>query len=596
MHRIRLTLTFLLLAAAVLVGGAPTHAQAVKIAIGGAATKKKVEAPDDKKALDSMNLKPDDPAGLVKYFKGRTLSDADVAGLMAVIQRLGEEDFEKRQVASAELEKFGPGSFGILRTAWQTHADPEIAYRAGETLKKLEKVPQAVVASAAARALSNSKSADAAAALVAFIPMSDTKIVEYDIRAALEALAVRDGKLEPALVAALNDKTPLRRSAAAGALLKGTAEDAGLSAEAQKAVKAILAKETDPETKFEATYTLATRLKDADSIVYMIDLLPDCSRGRLWQIEDFLLQLAGPAAPKAKMGPAKADLEKAREEWKKWWADAKAVRDLKKFVYKPTTTGSLLLLTADQQGYGNGIVSEVSADLQRKWRFGGVYCPADVQALPNGNILVMEQNYQRIMERDTNGNQVHVFQSNNYGQPFGFQRLADGTTLVAFQRNVVEYDKDWKETGKKYTSPNFDLVGVQKLDNGPIVVLGRDQNRNQGRVFKLDDKWKEVGTPITTTNLNYYQARITALPDERVLVVEQSRVAEYDLKAGKKDPVWTHNASNPSSAERLPNGNTLIAEQGTNSILEVTTRDGKNEVVWKYTPTEARVPVRAIRK
>ncbi|QEL19681.1 NHL repeat-containing protein [Limnoglobus roseus] len=555
--------------------------------------KKVAETPDDKKSLDSMSLKADDTAGLVKYFKQRTLSDTELAKLQAVIDRLGDENFEKRVVASGELEKFGPGAIGILRTASQVNPDPEIAYRAGETLKRIEKIPHAVVASAAARALANAKAPDAAAALIGFLPMSDTKVVEHDIRLALEHLVVRDGKIEPVILSALADKTALRRSAAVSALLNGTADTPALAAEASKAVKAILATESDPETKFEATYTLATKLHDADSITHMIDLLPDASRGRLWQIEDFLVQLAGPVAPKAKMGPAKSDTEKARDEWKRWWDTAKPVRDLSKFVYKPTTTGCLLLLSADQQGYGNGIVSELGPDLQRKWRFGGVYCPADVQPLPNGNILVMEQNYQRIMERDTSGNQVNVFQSNNYGQPFGFQRLPDGSTLVAFQRNIVEYDKDWKETNKKYTSQNFDLVGVQKLGNGPIVVLARDQNRNQGRVFKLDDKWKEVGTPITTTTLNYYQARVHALPDERVLVVEQQRVAEYDLKTGKKEPVWTHSASNPSSAERLPNGNTLIVEQGNNTISEVTT---KGEVVWKHIPTDARVPVRAIRR
>lgn len=583
----RLALAGLLVAVAL----SATPAQ-VKIAVGGVA-KKKDAPPDDKKALESMNLSADKPDDLLKYFKQRTLSDADLLALQSVLDRLGDEDFEKRLVASGELEKFGPGAIGILRTASQSNPDPEIAYRAGETLKRIEKTPHAVVASAAARALAYSKPADAAAVLLGFIPMSDTKLVEQDVRVALEQLAVREGKLNPTLVTALTDKTALRRTAAVTALLKGTTEDKALAAEAAKAVKAILTKETDAGTKFEGTYLLATKLRDADAVPHMIDLLPDVTRGRLWQIEDFLLQLAGPDAPKTKMGPGKADFEKARDDWKKWWDGAKATRDLAKFEYKPTTTGCILLLSADQQGYGNGIVSELDPELQRKWRFGGVYCPADITDLPNGNILVMEQNYQRITERDTRGNQVFNFQSNNYGQPFGFHRLPDGTTLVAYQRTVVEYDKEWKETGKKYTSANFDLVGVGRHGKGPVFVLGRDQNRQSGRIIKLDENWKELPNPITTTQLNYYQARMEVLPDERVMVVEQSRVAEYDLKAGKKEPVWTLSANNPSSADRLPNGNTLIVEQGTSAIREVT---AKGETVWTHTPTDARIPARAIRK
>jgi hypothetical protein len=565
----------------------------LKIAVAAPTAKKKEAPPDDKKALESMSLSADKPDDILKYFKQRTLSDADLQSLNAVIARLGDEDFEKRLVASAELEKFGPGAIGILRNTSQANPDFEIAYRAGEVLKKIEKTPHAVVASAAARALASSKPADAAAVLIGFIPMSDTKLVEQDIRLALEQLAVRDGKLNPALVAALADKTPLRRSAAVTALLKGTAEDKALSADAAKAVKAMLSTESDVGTRFDGTFLLTTKLRDADAVPRMIDLLPDVTRGRLWQIEDYLLQLAGKDAPKPKMGPAKADLEKARDEWKKWWDAAKGTRDLAKFEYKPTTTGSILLLSADQQGYGNGIVSELDADLQWKWRFGGVYCPADIADLPNGNILVLEQNYQRIMERDTRGNQVFNFQSNNYGQPFGFYRGEDGTTLVTFQRTLVEYDKEWKETGKKYTSTNYDLVGVGRHGKGPVFVLGRDQNRQAGRVIKLDENWKEAPNPVTTTSLGYYQARMEVLPDERVLVVEQNRVAEYDFKAGKKEPAWTVSGNNPSSAERLPNGNTLIVEQGNRTLREVTP---KGETVWTHTPADTRIPVRAIRK
>ena len=121
----------------------------LKIAIAGGLAAKKVAAPNDAKSLESMGLKADDPAGLVKYFKGRTLNDADLAALQAVIARLGDENFERRSVATLELDKFGAGAIGILRRTSQTNEDPEIAYRAAETLKRIEKTPHAPVASAA---------------------------------------------------------------------------------------------------------------------------------------------------------------------------------------------------------------------------------------------------------------------------------------------------------------------------------------------------------------------------------------------------------------------------------------------------------------
>jgi HEAT repeat protein len=587
-----MTATRLLLAFGLVAVSLASGRAQLKIAMAGIAGKK-AEAPNDKKALESMNLKPDDPAGLIKYFKDRTLSDADLASLQSVILRMGDESFEKRNSAASEVEKFGAGAIGILRRTSNTNDDPEIAYRAGEILKRIEKMPHAAVASAAARALATTKSPDAAATLLAFLPMSDTRVVEEDVRQALVVLAVRDGKIDPALPAALTDKSAMRRCAAVVALLKGTAGKKDLSADAAKAVRSILANETDVETKFEATFTLATLQKDPESVVPLIDLLPDASRGRLWQIEDFLLQLAGPAAPKARMGPGKTDLEKARDEWKAWWNATRATRDLAKFEYKPTTTGSLLLLSADQVGYANAIVGELGPDMTRKWRFGGIYCPADITPLANGNIFVLEQQYNRITERDSHGNQVSVFNSQNYGQPFGFHRLANGNTLVAFQRTAVEYDKDWKETGKKYNSNSDDVVDIKRDDAGTTFILLRNQNNRIGKILKLDENWKEKGTAVTTGTLSYYHFRMQVLPDERVLIAEQSRVAEYDLKAGKKEPIWTMQLGNAAMAERLPNGNTLVSDQSQGGIREVTP---KNETVWTFATPDGRIALRAIRR
>jgi HEAT repeat protein len=55
---------------------------------------------------------------------------------------------------------------------------------------------------------------------LAFLPLANDDAVEREIRAALRALALRDGKPDPTLVQALEDKDPLRQSAAAEALGK----------------------------------------------------------------------------------------------------------------------------------------------------------------------------------------------------------------------------------------------------------------------------------------------------------------------------------------------------------------------------------------
>jgi len=67
------------------------------------------------------------------------------------------------------------------------------------------------------------------------------------------------------------------------------------------------------------------------------------------------------------------------------------------------------------------------------------------------------------------------------------------------------------------------------------------------------------------------------LDDEKILVCEFDKVAEYDLKTAKM--TWHHSCVAPSSCQRLHNGNTLITLLNANQAIEV---DPSGEVVWEY--------------
>jgi len=58
----------------------------------------------------------------------------------------------------------------------------------------------------------------AAEALLAFLPSAEDEAIVGEVQATLAAVAMHDGKPEPALVQALDDKQPLRRAVAAAAL------------------------------------------------------------------------------------------------------------------------------------------------------------------------------------------------------------------------------------------------------------------------------------------------------------------------------------------------------------------------------------------
>ena len=97
-----------------------------------------------------------------------------------VIKKFGADDFEERVKATEEVERFGPAAIGPLKTA-ETNSDPEVAYRARQALKRMEKVPHSAVAAAAVRAVVKLKPKDGAAVLIGFLPMADTEEVADDI-------------------------------------------------------------------------------------------------------------------------------------------------------------------------------------------------------------------------------------------------------------------------------------------------------------------------------------------------------------------------------------------------------------------------------
>ncbi|CAN5286889.1 hypothetical protein BH11PLA2_BH11PLA2_10450 [soil metagenome] len=550
-----------------------------------AAVEKAVDpAKDDSKSLSEAKLAADNPAGLIAYFKGRTLSDADLNKIMAVIKRMGDEEFEMRVKASAEAESFGLAAIGPLRTAAQGDPDPEIQFRSLETLRRIEKVSHAAVASAAARVLAKSKDPNAAAALIGFLPMADNATVDDDLRLALKSLALHDGKLEPALINGLKDVNAIRRAASAVALIEASLEQKKSQEEVTKLVVPMLKDEKDDDAKFRVAFVLGTTGKNVDAIKALVETLPSLPRGRIWQVEDILLQLAGDKAPKLKLGPDKVALEKARDEWVKWLAANRKPEDYAKFDYKPRTNGRIQILTMDQN-WGGGRISELGPDLKQRWRMSGINTPADFQMLPNGNMEVMEHNYSRITERDLRGN---IKNNRNLpgGPPMSVQKLDNGNMLIAYRQSVVEYDKDLKALNT-WTRNNGDVLYASKLGNGPVVVLVQ----NPGSLIRLDDKFKELPNPTKLAGQPYYQAKMELLPGDRALVTEQDKIAEYSLKDGKQ--LWKYAASNPTCVQRLASGNTLVVDMGNRTIKEVT-EDGT--AVWTYTPPDNLQPMRAYRQ
>lgn len=561
---------------------------AVVVAIGLAAAPAQPGRPaaaPDVDVLKSVGLDPDDGAALVGYLKLRTASEADRGKLDELIRRFAADKFDDRLAAAAAVERLGTLAITPLRKAAEGKGvDPEVAYRAGLVLKRIQTVDHARVSAAAVRGVVRLQPPGAAAALLGFLPLADGDGVADDIHTALVALAVRDGRADPDLVAGLADESALRRAACYVALVEGGPADRRVRIpDALPKVKEAVRRDPDPEAKFRGLWVLARTTREKEFVPDLIGMAPTLPRGRLWQLEDFLLRLAGEHPPGGRFGRTPEAVAKARDAWAAWWARGGV--DLGKADLTPRVQGYTDLLLHDP-AFGRTTVAGLGPDLKEEWRLGNATpqaTPYDMRVLPNGQLLLAEQNNGRVTERDRAGN---VLRAHNILQPTGVELLPNGNWLVIGRSSINEIRpgtpagavvRTYSRPVTPQTGNGFDIVTGRRLPNGEtLFVTSTAQGPN---CYRLDDQLRLVGQPLTLGRFtNGVMAGIDVTPGGKLLVTHQKQVVEYDLKDGKS--VWTYDQDFVTSVQRLPNGNTLLSTVNANRAFEVTP---DREIVWEYT-------------
>jgi hypothetical protein len=533
----------------------------------------------DEEALKKAKLTETDGGKLIEYLQQRTLTETEQGRIASVIKRFGADDFEERVRATEEIEAFGTAAVGPLKAAAKD-SDPEVAYRARVALSRVETVPHSAVAAAAVRAVVKLKPDGAAAALIGFLPMADDEGVADVIRDALVSLAVgKDGKADPALVAALADASPVRRSAAYAALTLGGSKDERIRVkDAYPKVREAVLKETDLDTKFVGLWSLALTTREKEYLGELVTLIPKLPRGRIWQLEDLLLQVAGSHPKDGRFLKSPESLTKTRDAWLAWWKEKGQAIDLTKVEYKQRVAGFTDILELDANFGGPGRIVSLGHDLKERWRITGINGPTDARVAPNGHVFVVESGSNRVVERGTNG---AVFNTRNiYQQPVNVNVLPDGGQVVVCRNNVFQFDKDGKQSWV-YTRNNFDIMTGHVMPNGDTLVVTLVNNGGQVKStgIRIDGKGKETGKTYTFGLIQNLHT-MDVIDDDTVLVCEGNAVAEYDLKTGKR--TWKHDCNQPSSCQRLFNGNTLITLMNQGSTGRVIEVDPSGEIVWEY--------------
>ncbi|HEY2784532.1 MAG TPA: hypothetical protein VGJ05_06100, partial [Fimbriiglobus sp.] len=276
-------------------------------------------------------------------------------------------------------------------------------------------------------------------------------------------------------------------------------------------------------------------------------------------------------------------------EWVAWWTGAKAKTDLTAFKFQPKTTGSLLLVEMDNRGYGNGKVFQLNPAMKEQWVAKGLQYPNDVAVFPDGRVVILESNYNRLTVRDKSGKTLNTL---NLTMPMSCELTPTGTILVIGRNDIYEFDEKWNAV-PKFSRGRSDMVAGRRLSNGDTIVL-LTNNGQPDNAFRLDKNWKLVGKEFKL-GVPYYQAQMSLISDTEVLITEQNQVAQYNLKDEKSraKPTWKKSIPNPTCAQRLGNGNTLIVSTTLNRVVEVAP-DG--EELWDWHPTDGLHLQRAYRR
>jgi HEAT repeat protein len=502
-------------------------------------------------------------SGLLSFLKSRTLSDEERGKAEVLIAQMGAMSFRTREQALQGLIEKGPGAIPLLKKH-MSDSDLEIAHRCEKAIEKIQAndCPPEVLP-AAVRVLADRKPAGAVECLLGYLPTGESEGTGDEVRNALTALAVQDGKPDKTLVTALKDKEPLRRAAAGEALTRAAAADT------RQEVAALL-KDSDPGVRWRVASALVLA-KDKDAVPVLIQCLATATLSQAWQIDDILYRLAdGKSPPTLAFGLDEAAHKKYRDAWSTWWSEHSKNVDIAILSQKPKLLGYTTIVLLDQN-----TVMELDATNNVLWRIGDAYFPLDVQVLPGDKVLIAEYGDQnkagRVTERNFRG---EVLWQHPFDGPQVAQRLPNGNTFIAGKYHMMEVGPGGKKVWE-YTVP--DAVGIMKcskVSTGEIIALFDD-----ARVVRLDATGKELASfTIKDLDRRLFGGRIQALPNGHVLIPHhgENKVVEYDANGRV---VWKVEVGQPIVATRLPNGNTIVTSMAQNRAVEFD-RDGKE--VWQY--------------
>jgi HEAT repeat protein len=520
---------------------------------------------------------------LVAFFKKRSPDEKVQQELRRLIRQLGDRSWSAREKATRRLIEEGTVALPLLRLAVEND-NPEAATRALRCLQKIQQGPGSELVIAAAHLLArpgeprftkpggDSKPpagsvtpARALQTLLTYAPFAPDEAIEDEVLSCLTLLSLRQARVDPLLVTALDDPLPPRRAAAAYVLGR-----VGTEAECEQARKLLV----DPilKVRLRAAQGLLVA-RDRTAVPALIDLLDRAPDAWAWRVEELLQQLAGERGPVLPVAADPTDRrQRAASAWRAWWSTNEWRVDLARAAGQEQRLGLTLIVEHDSKaGLRRGQVYECGRDGKPRWKVPDLLGPLDAQVLPNRRLLVAEINASRVTERDIATGKV--LWEHRIANPVICQRLPNGNTFMAGYNQLVEVDPARKVVFTHPMPPNFYVFSARKLRSGNILCI-----TSQGVLLELDARARNIVRKVPLGVVGNW-CGVDVLPNGHYLValLAVGEVREID-NSGKVH--WKCSFPGVLRASRLPNGN-ILAVSMTGRVVAELDRSGRR--VWEKT-------------
>ena len=248
----------------------------------------------------------------------------------------------------------------------------------------------------------------------------------------------------------------------------------------------------------------------------------------------------------------------------------------------------------------NNRIIEVNPQKQIIWQMTGIQDPDDVQVYKPNRLIVNQENYNRVIEINTQTKQI-IWSYGHLGIP-GYQsgylgrylddsfKLPNGNVLITDAgnmraiavNNIGQIVWQYGHTGVVSTNPGYLAAPDDAMPIPGQSILITDVANHS--VIDVNPNGKTINWKVSIPE--FYPSDVVPLPSGNLLSTDWVTPGKIQVVTKQGQVIWTYQPqgvntlNHPSSAQLLPNGNYLIVDDRNNRVFVLNPKT--KQIVWQY--------------